>query len=109
MLAQQSDGSVLVVYPALTPLPLIDAPVSDPLAELLGQTRAAILRLTFTERSTGELARELGVSAATVSGHTKALRAAGLIVSARAGKSVLHTLTPLGARLLDSAGRPPRP
>ena len=109
MLAQQPDGSVLVVYPALAPLPLIDAPVSDSLAKLLGHTRAAILELTFIERSTGELARELGVSAATVSGHTKALRAVGLIVSARAGKSVLHSLTPLGGRLLDSAFRPPRP
>lgn len=103
--ARQPDGPVLVVYPALTPLPLIDASVSDPLAELLGHTRAAILELTFTERSTSELARELGVSAATVSGHTKALRAAGLIVSARAGKAVLHSLTPLGGRLLDCAGR----
>lgn len=109
MLAQQPDGAVLVVYPALAPLPLIDAPVSNPLAELLGHTRAAILGLTFTERSTGELARELGVSAATVSGHTKALRAAGLIVSARAGKSVLHSLTPLGGRLLDGAYRLPGP
>jgi DNA-binding transcriptional ArsR family regulator len=109
LLAPQPDGAVLVVYPALAPLPLIDAPVSDPLAELLGHTRAALLGLTFTERSTGELARELGVSAATVSGHTKALRAAGLIVSARAGKSVLHSLTPLGGRLLESAYRPPRP
>ena len=109
LLAQQPDGAVLVVYPALTPLPLIAAPISHPLAELLGHTRAAILELTFTERSTGELARELGVSAATVSGHTKALRAAGLIVSARAGKSVLHSLTPLGGKLLDSAYRPPRP
>jgi len=63
LLAQQPDGPVLVVYPGLTPRPLIDAPVSDPLAELRGHTRAAILGLTFTERSTGELARELGVSA----------------------------------------------
>jgi len=40
--------------------------------------------------------------------HTKALRAAGLIVSARAGKAVRHSATPLGSRLLDSgrAGQP---
>jgi DNA-binding transcriptional ArsR family regulator len=105
LLAPQPDGSVLVVYPALTSLPLIDAPVSDPLADLLGHTRAAILRLTFTERSTSELARELDISAATVSGHTKTLRAAGLIVSIRDGKAVYHYLTPLGGRLLDSARR----
>jgi len=83
LLARHPDRSVLVLYPALTPLPLIDAPASDPLADLLGHTRAAILKLTFTGRSTSELARELGVTAATVSGHTKVLRAAGLIVTAR--------------------------
>ena len=65
--------------------------------------RADILKLTFTERSTGELARELGISAATVSGHTKTLRGVGLIVSTRAGKAVYHCLTPLGNRLLNSA------
>lgn len=105
LLAPQPDGSVLVVYPALTSLPLVDAPAGDPLADLLGHTRAAILKLTFTERSTGELARELGISAATVSGHTKTLRAAGLIVSIRDGKAVYHCLTPLGDRLLNSARR----
>lgn len=46
---------------------------------------------------------ELGVSAATVSGHTKTLRRAGLIVTTRAGKAVLHSLTPLGGRLLEGA------
>jgi DNA-binding transcriptional ArsR family regulator len=107
LLAPLPDGSALVVYPALTPLPLIDAPGSDPLADLLGHTRAAILKLTFTERTTGELARELDISAATVSGHTKTLRAADLIVSIRAGKAVYHSLTPLGDRLIGSAHHPP--
>jgi DNA-binding transcriptional ArsR family regulator len=61
--------------------------------------------LALTQRTTTELARELGVSPAAVSGHTKALRAAGLIVSVRAGKSVLHSATPLGSRLLDGSHR----
>lgn len=104
MIAGHPDGSTVIVYPALTPLPLIDAVTPDPLAELLGQTRACVLRLAFRERTTSELARELGTSAATVSGHTKTLRAAGLIVTARAGKAVLHSVTPLGDRLLQSAG-----
>jgi DNA-binding transcriptional ArsR family regulator len=105
MITDHADGSTVIVYPALTPLPLIDAAAPDPLAELLGQTRAHVLRLAFRERTTTELARELGTSAATVSGHTKTLRAAGLIVTARAGKAVLHSVTPLGDRLLQSAGR----
>jgi DNA-binding transcriptional ArsR family regulator len=66
-----------------------------------------VLRLTCRERTTGELARELGVSAATVSAHTRTLRGAGLIVTARAGKAVLHSCTPLGDRLLAGAGRAP--
>jgi len=98
------DGSVVIVYPALTPLPLIEKEPGDPLGALLGHTRAAVLRLTVTDRTTTELASELGISAASVSGHTKALRAAGLIVTTRAGKAVLHSATPLGGRLLESAG-----
>jgi DNA-binding transcriptional ArsR family regulator len=105
MAAQQPDGSMLILYPAMTPLPLIDEAANDPLAELLGHTRAAVLSLALTQRTTTELARELGVSAATVSGHTKTLRAAGLIATARAGKAVLHSVTPLGSRLLSSTGR----
>ena len=110
MVTRHPDGSAVVVYPATTPLPLIDENAGDPLAELLGRTRAAVLGLALTQHTTTELARELGVSAAAVSGHTKALRAAGLIVSARAGKAVLHSATPLGSRLVDSSrGRPRRP
>lgn len=71
-----------------------------PVSELLGRTRAAVLRHTARERTT----TELGVGAGTVSGHTKALRAAGLIVTARAG--MLHSLTPLGSPLLEGAGQP---
>jgi DNA-binding transcriptional ArsR family regulator len=107
LLAEHADGSTVIIYPAITPLPLIDEATPDPLAGLLGQTRAAILKSAFQERTTTELARELNVSAATVSGHTKTLRAAGLIVTRRAGKAVLHSLTPLGDRLLENAARSP--
>lgn len=103
------DGSVVIAYGALTPLPLTDETPADPLGGLLGRTRAAVLRLTQADRTTTELARELGISAASVSGHTKALRAAGLVVTTRAGKAVVHTLTPLGGRLLENAGRSDRP
>lgn len=105
-IASHPDGSTVIVYPAMTPLPLVDEAAGDPVGELLGRTRAAVLRLTSSERTTTELATELGVSAATVSGHTKTLREAGLIVTTRAGKAVLHTLTPLGGNLLEAAGQP---
>jgi len=103
MIGDHPDGSTVIVYPALTPLPLIDEPAGDPVSDLLGGTRAAVLRLTCHDRTTTELASELGVSAATVSGHTKTLREAGLIVTTRAGKAVLHSLTPLGGKLLEGA------
>jgi DNA-binding transcriptional ArsR family regulator len=106
MFGTHPDDSVLVVYPSVTPLPLIDgAPGEDPLADLLGRTRAAVLALAAGGRTTGELARELGLSPATVSEHAKTLRAAGLLVSERAGKAVMHSATPLADRLIVGAAR----
>ncbi|HEY3683384.1 MAG TPA: winged helix-turn-helix domain-containing protein [Streptosporangiaceae bacterium] len=98
------DGSTLLVYPALTPLPLVDPEPGDALSALLGRTRAAILSLLEDHRTTTGLARALDVSPASASAHTKALRAAGLITTYRAGKSAHHVTTPLGAALL--AGDP---
>jgi DNA-binding transcriptional ArsR family regulator len=106
MLAWHPDGSVAIIYAALTPLPLIGEVYGDPLSGLLGHTRAALLRLTAIERTTTDLARELRISLASVSAHTKTLRVAGLIVTSRAGKAVLHSITPLGDRLLRNC--PPR-
>jgi DNA-binding transcriptional ArsR family regulator len=98
------DGSILVVYPALTALPLVEeSPVQEPLAELLGRTRAAVLGLAAEPRTTGQLARELGISAASASEHARTLRAAGLLVTERAGKAVLHSRTSLGDRLIGKA------
>lgn len=53
-------------------------------------------------RSTSELAARLNVTQAAVSQHTKTLREARLIVTARAGMSVRHSLSPLGRQLLQS-------
>lgn len=101
------DGSVLLIYPAATPLPLAGGDlVDDSLSALLGTTRAGLLGLTAAPRTTTELAREAGVSAASASLHTKVLRAAGLITTVRDGKAVLHSLTPLGEALLAIDGVP---
>ncbi|WP_165845651.1 ArsR/SmtB family transcription factor [Streptacidiphilus pinicola] len=100
--APHPDGSLLLVYPALTPLPLVPPPEAgaDPLAALLGPTRAQVLQLLARPQTTGGLARHLGISAATASDHAKTLRAAGLVATARDGKYARHTCTTLGARLL---------
>jgi DNA-binding transcriptional ArsR family regulator len=73
-----------------------------PLAALLGETRSAALDVISDGCTTSQLARRLRISAATASHHATVLRSAGLVLTQRAGSAVLHTLTPLGSRLLES-------
>lgn len=102
LVGQDAAGRPLLLYPALTPLPMIaDRPDNDPLVALLGRTRAAVLRSLVASRTTTEVAGELGISLASASQHTTTLRAARLVTSARDGKSVWHTVTPLGGKFLD--------
>jgi DNA-binding MarR family transcriptional regulator len=109
MFGYSSDGARCLFYPALTPLPLVEeSGDGNPIAELLGRTRAAVLQAAAEPQTTAGLARELGISAASVSAHTKTLRAAGLLTSQRAGKAVFHSVSPLGHRLL-ARHLPPEP
>jgi DNA-binding transcriptional ArsR family regulator len=99
--ARQPDGQILLIYPAVTPLALGEAPAPhDPLTALLGGTRAQALRLLVRQHTTTDLARELGISAAAASMQAKVLREAGLIVSQRDGRAMWHSSTPLGLDLL---------
>ncbi|MDQ1023341.1 DNA-binding transcriptional ArsR family regulator [Streptomyces umbrinus] len=77
------------------------------LGALLGRTRAAILQDVVTGRTTGELAERIGISGAAVSQHTGVLRQAGLLLSVRRSKHVLHTITPAGLVLLEGAPHTP--
>jgi DNA-binding transcriptional ArsR family regulator len=70
------------------------------LGKLVGHTRSAVLQTIGHGCTTSELARRVGVSAASASQHASVLREAGLVVTLRHGNAVLHTLTPLGAALL---------
>lgn len=70
----------------------------DPLAAVLGTTRARVLRALAEEHTTSGLARALRISLASASTHAAVLREAGLVTSRRQGQSVRHTLTGLGAR-----------
>ncbi|MDI5909582.1 helix-turn-helix domain-containing protein, partial [Streptomyces sp. 12257] len=79
------------------------APGGD-LGALIGRTRAAILEDVVTGRTTGELADRLGISGAAASQHTAVLRRAGLLLSVRHGRHVLHTITPAGSALLEGTG-----
>lgn len=87
----------------------------DPLAALLGRTRAAILEMTSVPMSTTHIARELGQSAGSVSQHLSVLRGSGLVVRRRSGRSVLYSQTSLAQSMLaaqevvrsDSVRAPP--
>ncbi|MFJ8860097.1 ArsR/SmtB family transcription factor [Streptomyces sp. NPDC102451] len=83
--------------------------VERPLGALVGQTRAAALRVLRTTCTTTQLADKLGISAAGASQHTAVLRETGLITTRRIRNTVLHTVTPLGMALLDGRGPQPQP
>lgn len=104
MLAVRPEEAAVLVYPAVSPLPLLDEPIgTNPLAALLGSTRAAALALLTRQRTTTDLATELSIAKSSASEHTKALRAARLITTERSGKAVWHSCTPLGLDLLAGA------
>ena len=102
LLADVPDQPVLLVYPSGTPAPLLPGAGSDPLAGILGSTRAAVLRLLTVPHTTSDVARGLGISLASASGHTACLREAQLITSHRDGKAVLHQATELGLSLITT-------
>jgi DNA-binding transcriptional ArsR family regulator len=68
----------------------------DGLSDLIGPTRAEILRLLAEPTHTSALARRLGRSPGNVADHLKVLRDAGLVDARRAGRTVQYTRTQLG-------------
>ncbi|WP_103502794.1 MULTISPECIES: winged helix-turn-helix domain-containing protein [unclassified Streptomyces] len=72
----------------------------DPLARLLGRTRAELLRAARTGCSTVEAARTLQVTHPAVSQHMNVLRAAGLITTIRTAGRSFHLATAEGRALL---------
>jgi DNA-binding transcriptional ArsR family regulator len=76
-------------------------PDGDALAGLLGRTRAAVLTSLTVAGSTTQLARRAGISLPSASEHVRSLRRAGLVDTQRKGQAALHSLTPLGRRLLS--------
>ncbi|GID62338.1 transcriptional regulator [Actinoplanes cyaneus] len=81
-------------------------PAPGALAGLLGAHRAGLLVRLATPASSTELAVRLGVTTTAVNQHLRALRAAGLLVSARHGRSVLYRRSDLADRLVASASPP---
>ncbi|TCC57723.1 ArsR family transcriptional regulator [Kribbella pittospori] len=100
LVGELPEQPVLLAYPAPAELSIRVGAESDSLAGILGATRAAVLRLLSTEHTTGDIARELGISAASASEHSTSLRQARLISSRRDGKAVIHRATVLGLDLI---------
>ena len=81
---------------------------SQPLTDLLGRSRAAVLQAAAHGGNTTQLADEADVLISSASQHLAVLRRAGLISSRRQANAVVHRVTPLGADLLGGA-RPVAP
>ncbi len=77
------------------------APAEGALDELVGETRAAILRTLEIPMTTTEVASRLGVTPGAVSQQLALLRRAGVIDAHRSGRGVYSELTPLGASLVS--------
>jgi DNA-binding transcriptional ArsR family regulator len=88
-------------YPARGVATLWEAgePAPDGLGALIGRSRATILSRLATPATTGELSTELGLTAGAISQHLSILKSAGLVVSQRDGRSVLHLRTDRAAAL----------
>ena len=72
----------------------------DAVAALIGRTRAELLELLGAPGTTGDLAGRLGITAGAVSQHLNVLRAAGLVVTRRDGRAVIHLRTMRGDALV---------
>jgi DNA-binding transcriptional ArsR family regulator len=104
-IAARFDGPVVVSYAARGAARVWEsdpaAAVDDALAALLGRSRAAILQSLSLPRSTTRLARDLGLSAGTVSEHLSVMTSSGLLTARREGRRVLYSQTSLGADLAN--------
>jgi DNA-binding transcriptional ArsR family regulator len=84
------------------------AAADDPLAALLGRTRATILETLAVAQSTTDLARRLRQSASTISSHLAILRRCGMVTCWPSGRRVLYERTPLASSLLIASGNAPQ-
>lgn len=94
-----------VVYPARGAARLwSDAPAPpDPLATLLGRTRATLLVALDPPATTSALAAQYGLALGTVAEHLAALHGAGLASRRRTGHQVHYRRTEVGQAVVDAS------
>jgi len=73
---------------------------TDPLAALVGRTRATLLATLGLPRTTTQLAEQLDLSPAAVSQHLKILKDTALVTARRRGRMVLYQRTAAATALL---------
>jgi DNA-binding transcriptional ArsR family regulator len=91
-----------IIYPARGVSALWEtsaATDAESLGELIGRSRARLLRALADTASTTQLAHELDLAPGAVGDHLAVLLRAGLVDRTRAGRSVLYRRTPLGDAL----------
>ena len=82
----------------------VRAPSAGSLERLVGRSRARVLRHVAASsegHSTSEVAELVKISAASASEHLTVLREAGLVLSVRRRQRMVHTVSPLGRRLVE--------
>lgn len=77
-----------------------------PVAQLIGASRAELLRVLDRPMTTMDIAAALRLAPSTASRHATVLREAGLLLSQRQGVRVLHHRTGLGRAVLDGTLAP---
>ncbi|WP_405065810.1 winged helix-turn-helix domain-containing protein [Kribbella sp. NBC_01510] len=94
-----------LVYPARGAARLwSDAPAPpDPLARLLGRTRATLLVALDPPATTSALSTQYGLALATVAEHLSALYDAGLATRRRTGHQVHYRRTEVGQAVIDAS------
>lgn len=98
-----AEEAPLIMYPArgAGSLWASDRPdTPDALVGVLGSVRTRLLVLLEAPASSTELAVRLGVTPSAVNQHLRALHAAGLLSSARHGRSVLYVRSDVGDQLV---------
>lgn len=71
------------------------------LRELVGESKAAILRVLEIPMTTSEVAARLNVTPGAISQQLAQLRRAGIVEAHRSGRGVYSSLTPLGTQLVE--------
>lgn len=91
----------MVIYPARGQRQELPPASPTTATALLGPARSEVMRALVEPRTTTELAAMLGKTPSAVNQQLHELRRAGLVCSARSGKSVLYSFTASGRALMS--------